>query len=280
MTDQTDDNSSRRRLVLRRGRMGGGGSSFSQGGTARVESFQGSEDAGAIGDAVDDAIDPNEFNRQVQARANLPAPVTPDQARDNPRARLDEVALSGSAAYAKEFRLNMLHRMLMRNVPLDQIARQLQVSISTVEKDRAELKRRLREAAKELDINEMVGNQSAFYDEIQALSLRVASGDAPTAMKLAAMRTSLAANADRARFLNASGVFDALRFRRGEDNATTSDVQLLMQRTAEMLAELGDDTPEVPAPRPAIRRAKPGGFNAPTFDDPDASSSSNEVQEL
>lgn len=278
MTDQTDDSPSRRRLVLRRGRTGGG-TSFSAGGTARVESFNGT-DAPDHHDEVDDAIDPEDFNRQVQARAALPAPVTGDQARENPRARLDEVALSGSAAYAKEFRLNMLHRMLMRNVPLDQIARQLQVSISTVEKDRAELKRRLRERAKELDINELVGNQSAFYDEIQALSLRVASGDATTPMKLAALRTSLAANADRARFLNSAGVFDALRFRRAEDNSTVSDVQLLMQRTAEMLAGLDEDAPADPAPRPAIRRSRKGGFNDMTFDDADASSGNNEVQEL
>lgn len=278
MVDQTDDTSVRRRLSLRRGRMGaGGGSSFSAGGTGRVESYQGTE---AEPDEVDDAIDPNAINQRVQ-RSNLPAPMSPEDARDNPRSRLNEVAMAGSSAYAKEFRLKMLHRMLMRNVPLDQIAQQLQVSISTVEKDRAELKRRLREEAKHINIEELVGNQGAFYDEIQALSLRIASSDTPTAMKLAAMRTSLAANADRTRFLNTAGVFDALRFRRADDGGTVSDVQLLMERTEELFASLGeDDTPAAPTKRPAIRRSKKGGFGPMTFDDADASGSGNEVEQL
>lgn len=282
----------RRRLSLRRGRGGGGGSSFGGGGTGRMESYQGSDVVDEHGDEVDDAIDPNNpraMDEQVRARMALPAPVTADEARDNPRSRLNEVSMAGSASYAKEYRLQLLHRLLMRSVPLDQIARQLQVSISTIEKDRAELKRRLREAAKELNIDEMVGNQNAVYDEIQAMALKVASagvnadgtGGVPTAMKLAAMRTALAANADRTRFLNTAGVFDVLKFRRSDDGSDLSDIQLLMQRTAEVLANLDmQDAGDVPAPSRVVRRRKKGGFDKMTFDDADASGSSNEVQEL
>lgn len=194
--------------------------------------------------------------------------------------RLNQVALAGSSAYAKEYRLQLLHRLLMRNIPLDQIARQLQVSISTVEKDRAELKKRLREAARELNIEEMVGNQMAVYDEINGMALRVASGSgeggAPTPMRLAAMRTALAANADKTRFLASAGVFDVLRFRRAEDGSSLSDVQTLMQRTMEMIQQL--DAPEDGAPPPPAPAR--GAFRPMTFDDADASSSLNEIQEL
>lgn len=272
-------------MMLRRGRAGGGAGSFGGGGTGRVESLR---DTAAEHDEVDAILDPEDYAAQVAARGNQPAvypppaALTPDEARDNPRSRLNEVAMAGSATYTKEYRLGMIHRLLMRNTPLDQIARQLQVSISTIEKDRAELRRRLREAAKELNIDEMVGNQNALYDEVQSMSLRLASArETPTPMKLASMRTALAANADRTRFLNTAGVFDVLRFRRAEDGSGVSDVQALMARTAEMLAGLDAEEDEAPKKRGPIRRIrKPGGFAPMTFDDRDASGSDNEVQEL
>lgn len=269
-----------RRITLRRGRMAAGGSTFSAPGTGRVDSIR---DVQPIDD-VDDAIDPHEINRRVQSRPPLPAPVSPDDARENPRLRLNEVAMAGSPAYAREYRLELLSKMLMRKISLDQIARELQVSISTVEKDRAELRRRWREEAKELNIDQMVGGQNAFYDEVAAMSLRMASaGATPAAMKLAAMRTALAANADRTRMLNTAGVFDVLRFKRAESEADLSDVQLLMQQTREQLALLNEeDEPveEVQKPRPAIRRRKPDGFGKMDFADKDASGSGTEMVEL
>lgn len=288
-----DENTPRRRVIIRRGRSGG----FSGGGagaSTRSESLRADDATDVEDDDVDRAIDPHEMNRQVRERAALPPPTygvppptsEPEDNRENPRMRLNQVAMAGSAAYAKEYRLTLLHRLLMRNVPLDQIAQQLQVSISTVEKDRVELKKRLREAAKEMDINEMIGGQNAFYDEISGMALRVASagageGAVPVPMKLAAMRTALAANADRTRMLNTSGVFDVLRFRRAEDGTDMSDVQMLMLRTAEMLERLDEPEPEPDAPsRPKRISRRKGGFNSMTFDDKDASSGDSEVQEL
>lgn len=279
MEDEIDQNA-RRRLMLRRGRNAGGSSAtFSTPGTGRVDSIR---ETSAEGDEVDDIIDPDNIEQAVRRQPlGLPAPVSPDEARNNPRARLNEVAMAGSAAYAKEYRLDLVAKLLMRNTPLDQIARQLQVSISTVEKDRAEVRRRFREQAKSLNIDELVGQQNAIYDEVSALSMRMASSqDVPTAMKLASLRTALAANADRTRFLNTTGVFDVLRFRRTEDADSLSDVQRLMQQTAEMIQGLMDDGEEE-APRKVIRRTrKAGGFSAMTFDDADASGSSNEMQSL
>lgn len=257
--------SPRRRMILRRTRVAGG---FSASSSTQSESLR------APADEVDDAVDPETVRESVRSGTTPVMPMDPGGS-DNPRARLNAVAMAGSSTYAKEYRLQLIHRLLMRNVPLDQIASQLQVSISTIEKDRAELKRRLREAAKSLDINEMVGDQMATYGEISGMAMRVASSggenNVPTAMKLAAMRTALAANADMTRFLNTAGVFDVHRFRRSEDGASMSDVQMLMQRTAELLQSLDDPPPPVP---------RPGGFPGMTFDDRDASGSTAEVQEL
>lgn len=282
-----DTTNLRRRIVLRRGRTGGGfsGGSFSSGVSTESESLREGNDTVDV-DEVDDLIDPDQVSNSVRA-GNFPNFPQPD--RDNPRNRLNAVALAGSANYAKEYRLALLHRMLMRNVPLDQIARQLQVSISTVEKDRSLLKKRLREAATQLNIDEMVGSQNAVYDEIAGMSLRIASQAGggsdengnpvqavPVAMRLAAMRTALAANADRTRFLNTAGVFDVLRFRRAEDGSGMSDVQNLMQQTLELMNAL--DTPEDSGDTPKPPRR--GGFAPMTFDDADASGSANEIQEL
>lgn len=266
----------RRRIVLRRSR-GGGSGGFSGGSSTQSESLRTSAEP----DEVDDAIDPDALSRRIRSGAvprPAPASVAPPD-KDNPRLRLNQVALAGSSTYAKEYRLQLLHRLLMRNIPLDQIANQLQVSISTVEKDRVELKKRLREAAKEMNIDEMVGGQTAVYDEIAGMALRVASGSgeggAPTPMRLAAMRTALAANADKTRFLNTAGVFDVLRFRRADDGSNVSDVQHLMARTAELMsAMLTEETAAPPPPR------RGGGFQAMTFDDVDASGSASEIQEI
>lgn len=276
---------STRRIILRRGRAGGGGG-FSSSTSTRAEGFR--EGEGREPDEVDDIIEPERIADRIRGGAIPP----PSPERDNPRSRLNAVGMAGSAAYAKEYRLGLLHRLLMRNVPLDQIAQQLQVSISTVEKDRALLKQRLREAATQLNIDEMVGNQNAMYDEVAGMAMRIASqGSArdengnsvtavPTAMRLAAMRTALAANADRTRFLTSAGVFDVLRFRRAEDGTGMSDVQHLMAQTAALMQQLADGGDDLPEDAPAPPQHRAGGFGPMTFDDADASSSLNEIQEL
>lgn len=272
-----------RRVILRRsrGRMGAGVST-------RSESLRTSETDAQEPDEVDDAIDPDQMSRRIRA-GQFPAPALPDAGndRENPRSRLNAVQMAGSAAYAKEYRLQLLHRLLLRNIPLDQIASQLHVSISTVEKDRAELKRRLREAATQMNIDEMIGHQQALYDEVSAMALRIASqgnrtdengnpvSAVPTPMRLAAMRTALAANADRTRFLNTAGVFDVLRFRRSETGDNVSDVQQLMLHTLELMESLKQEPGSPPE-----RASRSGGFAPMTFDDVDATGSANEVEPI
>lgn len=295
--------SARRRITLRRSRYGA--DSLNQATEAR--GMRGASTSSDVddADAVDLAVDPDHFteeptadaasrlNRAVRDRAPVVIDADgmggpPDRA--NPRARLDEVAQSGSAAYAKEYRLSLLHRLLMRRVPIDQIARQLNVSISTIEKDRVALKQRLREAAKELDINEIVGRNVEIYDEVRGMALRVAStGDqasdgraaVPVAMKLAAMRTALAATNDANRMLSAAGVFDALRFRAAETATGQTDMQRLMAGADDILRQVLGDEEDAGTPPTSPPRAKArSGFAPLDYADPDADSAAQELVDL
>lgn len=271
------------------------------GSSTRTESLRTSAEP----DEIDDVIDPHQAHdrivREVRTRpipTSNPPQLPPPQAaarptqrnaprnegdiRD-PRDRMEQVAMAGSEAYSREYRQTVIGRMLMRGIPLDQIAVELGCSVSTIEKDRAAWKQRLRESARQLDINEIIGGQSAMYSELSSMALRVATnGDTPTPMRLAAMRTTLAAEADRTRFLNTAGVFDVLRYRKSEDGTDVSDVQLLMGRTDEMIQRLLVD--EAPPARPArVNRTPPrraGGFAPMTMDDRAASSGDAENVEL
>jgi len=170
-----------------------------------------------------------------------PTPSTPSGNADefNPRGRMEQVRQRASQ-YEREYRLGLLHRMMMRNIPLDQIAADLNISISQVYRDREELRRRLREEARSLDIEELIGDSKGFYEEAAALSLRAASmPSTPLPMKLAAIRTGLAAKNDMHRMFQTAGVYDVLRFRAAKDGTTGSDVRALMDRTERLLS--GED---------------------------------------
>lgn len=268
-----------RRINARRSSRGGGGG-FSSGISTTSESLRSGD-----GLVDDDDLDDDPVGMQNRILQQDHSGAAEDGA-PNPRQRMNEVAMAGSQTYSKEYRLTLLHRMLMRKVPLDQIARELKVSVSTIEKDRVLLKQHLREESRALNIDEIVGGQQALYGEISGMALRIASdtGNAatgsngqPAAMRLAAMRTALAANADLTRFYNTAGIFDVLRYRRSEDGSDVSDVQRLMEKTNEMMERMmiADD----PAPvRKRITRT--GGFKEFTMDDKDASSGDNETLDL
>lgn len=200
-----------------------------------------------------DEYDDEDLNQQVQNRAAASRPELQDphdvgvrpSAEDSPEftpsSRLDEVGKRASK-YEREYRLRLLHRLLMRNVPLDEIAKELKVSVSTVIRDREVLYQRLKEEAQRLDINHVVGDTMGFYAEIGAMSLRIASmAKQPTPAKLAALRTALAAKNDMARFLQASGVFDVLQYR-AKAKGSEDDFAKLMELTKRaLMAEEGED---------------------------------------
>lgn len=288
--DQEDDGPARRHRNMRSVR-----GSFNTAGVSASSTSESLRTADT--DDVDILIDPEAMRDRVLSNAPERTPLTTPPrgpsigddapARDDgsapdgidPRRRMNEVAAAGSAAYSREYRLTLLARMLMRNVPLDQIAAEFQVSVSTIEKDRAELKQRMRQRAREMNIDEFIGEQTGMYEEVSGMALRIASSSAPTPMKLAALRTTLAANADRTRMLSSTGVLDVLRYRKAATDTEMSDVQILMQNTALMMeALMAPPEDEEVKPR-RITRTRPG-FKPFSPDDADASNSSSEVVDL
>ncbi|ALT58046.1 hypothetical protein FDG94_gp054 [Pseudomonas phage SM1] len=280
MTDRTEDG---RRPVARRNlrRVRGGARFASNSGSSNLRTPRDFDEQEH--DDVDDAIDPLAVHRGVvsRARADDAEPGTDV----SPAQRMFDVQRNAPASVSREYRLNLVGRLLMRKIPLDRIAQQLNVSVSTVEKDRAAWKKMLAERARQFDVNEYIGIQSEFYDEVSGQAMQIASMAAgenavPTAMRLAAMRTALAGQADKTRTLQSAGVFEAARFRRTTDGSAMSDVQMLMARTMEALEDLMQaDEPPPPPPRggpPTTRRRDGSGFDDLTLDDPEE----GEVMEL
>lgn len=185
------------------------------------------------------------INEAIETQALAPVAVVPQQPQQvagnpseefNPRDRLAQVR-ARSSEYEKEYRLGLLHRLIMRRIPVDEIANQLGVSVATVYRDREELKTRLRAEARGLDIDEIIGDSKGFYDEVAAMSMRAASNsNIPMPMRLAAMRTALASKNDQHRFYQTAGVYDVLRFRMAQDGSGISDVKRLMENTERILS--------------------------------------------
>ena len=147
------------------------------------------------------------------------------------------------SSYERENRLKLLHRMLMRQVPLDKIAKEFNVSVGTVQNDRKELYKRLRAQAADINLNELIGSTMGFYNEIQAMALRTASSTGvPMSTRISALKAALSAKNDNHRFLQAAGVFDVLRFQSGEDSQGGSDIEKLVNLTERMMSD--DDETE------------------------------------
>lgn len=221
----------RRRVNARRGLAFSGNS---------ISNSSSGDDVADINEEVEQAALSEPATIPPRPEALLP-PIDGDNGLPNsefsPSQRLQQVGRR-SSMYEKEYRLNLLHRMLMRKVPLDEIANALGISVSQVMRDRKELYERLRQVSKELDIDQIVGDSKGLYEEVLSMAMRIASKDsAPVAMRLAAMRTGLAAENDKHRFLQAAGVYDVLRYRKAAGEGQLSDIQRLLSLTNEMLNE-------------------------------------------
>lgn len=154
----------------------------------------------------------------------------------SPEERLNIVGRNATA-YEREYRLKLINRLIMRNVPLDVIAEQLGCSVSTVSRDRTELNKRMRQEAQNLDINELVGESIAFYKEISSAAMRSAfQSKLPMNVRIASMRTALASKNDMHKFLNTAGVYDVLRYRMAEEQQG-SDIETLINLTEQLLSE-------------------------------------------
>lgn len=208
-----------------------------------------SEGVGGVASAVPEDQDLNAMaEREAHSRPAPPPALPPLHPEDSavsmhtsddeeftPASRMRQVGRR-SSEYEREYRLQLLHRLLMRRIAIDEIAAQLQISVSQVLKDRQELYERLREESRKLDIDLIVGHNKGFYEEVAAMSLRAATqNNIPMPIRLAAMRTALAAQNDSHRFMQAAGVLDVLRYRRAGTESDLNDVQRMMAMTRDLL---------------------------------------------
>jgi hypothetical protein len=187
------------------------------------------EPSGAPNDSID--------NDMPGTPEEVDAPPNASEEEDSftPENRLAEVNLKGNSV-AKEYRLRLIYRSLIRGVPLDQIAQQLNLSVSQVSKDRAELKKRLAEEAKNIDSNQMIGDAMAFFQEIGSVALRIASSTKTHSnTRLAALRTALSAKNDLHRLFQASGVFEVMKYQKSADNEAASDMEQMVEMTKALL---------------------------------------------
>lgn len=129
---------------------------------------------------------------------NDPTPINPAE-----RARL---ALVHGEAYQKEYILKTLHRLMLRRVPTDQIARVFNVQVSTVQRWMQELYQRVREEATNLDIYSIAGESLAFYTEIRSVGMNMATSK-DLREKDIGMSVALKAEADKHKMLALMGMY-------------------------------------------------------------------------
>lgn len=165
-----------------------------------------------------------------------------------PANRLADVR-NRATGYEREYRLKLIHRLLLRSIPLDQIAQQLNVSVSTVQRDRKELFKRLRAEAKDFELHSYMGDTMGFYQETQAMALRAASAaKVPMNIKLAALRTAMGARDRMTKFLGDAGVLDVLKFQPNK-NEGTSDLEKVVDMTKALLEQDKQGAAELEVPQ-------------------------------
>jgi hypothetical protein len=200
----------------------------------RAEGFEAEGDPGLSED--------DDLNDIVRDSIPAPEPLsdldTSEQAQDfTPRNRMAQVG-DRDRKYQQEYRLKLVHRMLMRGIPLDQIAAELDVTVRTIQRDRNELYSRLREAAKNFDLNHYIGDHLGFYQEGSAMAMRAASNSrTPINHRLAALRTATAIRQAGTRLLDTVGVFDVVRYKPERDKGN-EDIRRLTNLAQKLL---GDD---------------------------------------
>lgn len=184
----------------------------------------------------EDDQDDDDLNDTVIGSVQAHEPLSEVEGDFTPRSRMKQVS-ERSSQYEREYRLKLVHRMIMRGVPLDQVAEQLDVSVRTVQRDRIELYSRLREAAKKFDLNHFIGDMMGFYGEASAMAMRAASNSkTPINHRLAAIRTASGARRDMTRMLDNAGVFDVVRYK-PEKERGNADIRKLTDVARKLLGD-------------------------------------------
>lgn len=114
---------------------------------------------------------------------------------------------------AREAMLKRAHRMFMLQIPVLNIAQDLNVTLTEVGALRREIDTRLRNEAANADLMTFAGHTLAFYNMVRADALRMAADPQRTvAARNDSYRTALKAEADKQDFLKLAGFFDGVKY--------------------------------------------------------------------
>ena len=131
--------------------------------------------------------------------------------RPNPA---DAEALAAENAYRREHELKVMHRLLMRNATVPQIANALDKSTAYVLALRHELERRLAAEAANLNVMAHSASTLGFYREMRGIALRnVDMENMGHRDKARYMTLAIAAENNMHRFLQVSGFYDGAPMR-------------------------------------------------------------------
>lgn len=200
-----------------------------------------------IDQAIDKAISNQEEIRMDEAFPDVGLLGADGGLVANPALRARQASVHGTR-YQKEYILRTVHRLTLRRVPVDEIARMFNVSVEKVYKWIKELNDRLKQEATSLTLNHVAGDTLSFYGEIRAMGLTQASTSTKVQEKIRGLEVALRAEQDKHKFLQTAGFYDTAKLgrERQEDDAGKR-AQKLITMTQSLLNgtyELSDDEDE------------------------------------
>lgn len=189
---------------------------------------------------VDNEID---RSRQQGRRANLDAAFPdpePGAVPDSVKAAVNRHA--GTVGYEKAYKLKLIHRMMLRNLPESAMASALSIDVKTVNQLKQELKRTLAAQAHHIDMPTHVGSALAFYEEVRGVAMQLATDAKHSAgSRVAALGVALESQKDTVRFLQAIGAYQANPMKWNKVDDATVQQGMLLQEMAEAFLSGADD---------------------------------------
>lgn len=142
--------------------------------------------------------------------------------------------MEAMGAYQYEYKMKLLHRMLLRNMQLSVIADSLELTVEEVVVMRRELMKRFKKEATKVDTAQHVGVSLSFYDEVRGAALRIANDSKATyGARVQALGAALEAQKDTVRFLQLTGLYEANPMKWNSDTNGEAKRGNLLQNLAE-----------------------------------------------
>lgn len=134
------------------------------------------------------------FDKVIDEDGEEPVPELPEGEESHVE-RLAQIE-KYSPHYKQEYRLRLLNRLVLRGVTMDEAAGIMGCSIRTITRDRAVLRKRLRDEASRFDTNLFLGRNFALYAEITEMAMHMANTAPSGQERRDAMRVAMQSSMD------------------------------------------------------------------------------------